>query len=76
MFNTGTFKNLILKYSKLSGLFKSFFIVIVFLILIFGANLFISVLNKPKSAYTALTNKSGMKLQDTRLHNWDEIDKK
>ncbi|GEM_PF-2747695 len=76
MFNSGTIKNLILKYSKLSSLFKSFFIVIIFLIIIFGANMFISMLNKSKSAYTYLNNGTEIKLQDTRLHNWNEIDKK
>ena len=75
MFNSETIKNLILKYSKLSSLFKSFFIVVIFLILIFGANLFISILNKPKSAYTYLNKDAEVKLQDTRLHNWSEIDK-
>lgn len=76
MFNSGTIKNLILKYSKLSSLFKSFFIVIIFLIIVFGANMFISMLNKPKSAYNYLNKDTEVKLQDTRLHNWNEIDKK
>lgn len=76
LFNTETVKNLILKYSKLSGLLKSFFIVIFFLIIIFGANMFISMLNKPKSAYSYLNKDTEVKLQDTRLHNWNEIDKK
>ncbi len=75
MFNSGTVKNLILKYSKLGNLFKSFFIVIISLVAIYGINLFISVLNKPKSAYSYLTKDADVKLQDTRLHNWSEIGK-
>ena len=66
------------KYMK--NVFKGFFVLIAFFFIFFAINLFISILhNKPKSAYDALTSeyeKSQPKLQDTRVHNWSELDKK
>lgn len=73
MLNNEILKNIILKYSKLNNLFKSFFVVIIFLIIIYGINLLVLLSNKPKSAYSYLTKDKQIKLQDTRLHNWSEI---
>ncbi len=62
------------------NIFKGFFVLIVFFFIFFAINLFISILhNKPKSAYDVLSSeyeKSQLKLQDTRVHNWSELDKK
>ena len=65
--------------SSMKNVFKGFFVLIVFFFLFFAVNLFISTLhNKPKSAYDVLTTeyeKLQPKLQDTRVHNWSEVDK-
>ena len=64
---------------SMKNVFKGFFVLIVFFFLFFAINLFISIQqNKSKSAYDALTSeyeKSQPKLQDTRVHNWSELDK-
>ena len=47
-------------------------------LIFFAVNLFISVKNKSQSAYTVLDNNAGeqrVMLQDTRVHNWSEIEK-
>ena len=60
---------------SMKNVFKGFFVLIIF----FFINLFISVKSKHESAYSVLTReyeKSQLKLQDTRVHNWSELDKK
>lgn len=69
-------KNLLIKYSSLQTAFKGFFLLIVLFLVFFAINLFISIQNRPKSAYSVLNKESMVKLQDTRVHNWDEIEKK
>ena len=77
--------NLLNAFAKLQSGFKSFFIVIILLLIFFSVNLFITLKNKPKSAYSVLNSnsesevekeKSKLMLQDTRVHNWDEIQQK
>lgn len=77
------YKNLISKYAGLSTVFKSFFLLLTLFLLFFGISLFINVKNKPYSAYDSLINKTNktnekqnLMLQDTRVHNWDELGKK
>ena len=72
-------KNLLTKYASLQTVFKSFFLLIILFLMFFAVNLFITVKNKSQSAYTILSSeneKSMLKLQDTRVHNWSELDKK
>ena len=64
------------KYMK--NVLKGFFVLIIFFFLFFFINLFISVKSKHESAYSVLNReyeKSQLKLQDTRVHNWSELDK-
>ena len=72
-------KNLLTKYASLQTVFKSFFLLMILFLMFFAVNLFITVKNKSQSAYTILSSeneKSMLKLQDTRVHNWSEVDKK
>ena len=70
-------RNLLSKYKSLATVFKSFFILMILFLVFFGVNLIIDIKNQDKSAYTSLRNeKSEVKLQDTRVHNWNEIEKK
>ena len=67
------------KYVVLQAVFESFFVLIIFFFLFFAVSLFISMQNKRSSAYNVLNSeyeKSQLKLQDTRVHNWSELDKK
>ena len=52
-------------------------VIIIFIFLFAFINLIISVKSKHESAYSALSreHESTLKLQDTRVHNWNEIDK-
>ena len=53
-------------------------VIVVFFFLFFFINLLISVKGRHESAYTVLSKeseKSQPKLQDTRVHNWSELDK-
>ena len=62
----------------MKNVFKGFFVLIIFFFIFFAINLFISIQNKHNSAYNALSTeyeKSQPKLQDTRVHNWSEVDK-
>ena len=64
------------KYTGLQTIFKSFFVLIILFLAFFAVNLFLSIQNRPKSAYSALNEKASrlkIMLQDTRMHNWDEI---
>ncbi len=71
------YKNLIGKYAGLGTIFKSFFVLIILFLLFFAVNLFITVKSKRESAYTVLNSEMyKTMLQDTRVHNWDEIDNK
>ena len=72
-------KNLLTKYASLQTVFKSFFLLIILFLMFFAVNLFITVKNKSQSAYTVLSSEDEKlmpKLQDTRVHNWSEVDKK
>ena len=72
-------KNLLTKYASLQTVFKSFFLLIILFLMFFAVNLFITVKNKSQSAYTVLSSEDEKlmpKLQDTRVHNWSELDKK
>ena len=58
---------------------KGFLILITLFLLFFVINYFISINSDHKSAYTVLTGeneKSKLMLQDTRVHNWSELQKK
>ncbi|OGI19961.1 MAG: hypothetical protein A3B68_00255 [Candidatus Melainabacteria bacterium RIFCSPHIGHO2_02_FULL_34_12] len=71
-----TFKNLANKYLGLSTVLKSFFLLLILFLIFFGVNLFITIKDKPKSAYSILNEEgSKMMLQDTRVHNWSELEK-
>ena len=73
------FKSLIKKYSDLQLIFKGFFLLIILFLVFFATNLFISIGSKKhQSAYSNLTSHDTrkVKLQDTRAHNWSELDKK
>ncbi len=71
------YKNLIGKYAGLGTAFKSFFVLIILFLVFFAVNLFITVKSKRDSAYTVLNSETyKIMLQDTRVHNWDEIDNK
>lgn len=60
--------------------FKGSFILLILFLLFFAVNLFLSVNNRPKSAYDALNGekweKESLKLTDTRAHNWSDLKKK
>ena len=65
------------------NVFRSFFLLVILFLFFFGISLFINVKNRPYSAYDVLVNKNRIKnekenlmLQDTRVHNWDEVGKK
>ena len=67
------------KYTGLQTVFKSFFVLIILFLVFFAVNLFLLIQNRPKSAYSTLNEEASrlkIMLQDTRMHNWDEIDKK
>ena len=58
--------------------FRSSFVLIILFLLFFGISLFITLLNRPRSAYTilnSLNERENLMLQDTRVHNWSEVDK-
>ena len=72
-------KDLLNRYSSLQIFFKSFFLLVIIFLIFFSVNLFITIQNRPKSAYTVLNTeeeKAKLKLQDTRVHNWNELEKK
>ncbi len=55
------------------------FIIIVFVFLFVFVNLIITVKSKHESAYSVLNREyeqSMLKLQDTRVHNWSEVEEK
>lgn len=65
------------KYAKLHIFFRGSFIVIILFLVFFSINLYVSILkSKPRSAYSVLEEKAKLMLQDTRVHNWSEIEKK
>ena len=54
-------------------------VLLVFFFLFFFVNLFITVKSKHESAYSVLSREyeqSMLQLQDTRVHNWSELEKK
>lgn len=70
-------KNLASKYSSLQIAFKSFLFIVILFLMFFAINLFINFKNKSDSAYTVLSNEQSMvMLQDTRVHNWSEVENK
>ena len=72
-------KNLFIKYSELKTVFKSFFLLVILFLIFFAGNLLITICGKRESAYSALNQaeeKQKLMLQDTRVHNWSELDKK
>ena len=52
---------------------KGIIIISLVFFLFYGIYLFVTLKNRPKSAYSSLTKESNIMLQDTRVHNWDEI---
>ena len=65
--------------NKMSGFFKKFFLIIVILLVFYAGYLVVLLNNKPQSAYKDLITKESKhktKLQDTRVHNWSELQKK
>lgn len=72
-------RDLICRFSTFQTLLKSFFLLVILFFIFFAINLFISIQNKSRSAYSVLSEqsqKSKLMLQDTRVHNWSEVDKK
>jgi len=69
------FTNLIKRFLNLQIVFRSALILLILFLIFFAINLFISVKNKPETAFNALIQNEQKKLQDTRVHNWSEIDK-
>lgn len=70
------FENLAKKYSSLSKNYKSIFVLVILFLAFYFINLIVTVNNKPESAYNVLNKESSkIKLQDTRVHNWSELDK-
>ncbi|MBI1858676.1 MAG: hypothetical protein HYR97_06160 [Candidatus Melainabacteria bacterium] len=56
---------------------KGILIISVIFFVFYGIYLFVTLKNKPKSAYSVLTSESEKTmLQDTRVHNWDELGEK
>ncbi|MBI2996327.1 MAG: hypothetical protein HYY52_06425 [Candidatus Melainabacteria bacterium] len=73
------FNNLFGKCAKLQIFLKGSLILIILFLMFFAINLFISIQFSKKSAYDALTEntvKEKVMLQDTRVHNWSEVNKK
>ena len=69
-------KDILQKYSFLRITLRSFFVLVVLFLLFFAVNLLV-LMNKKESAYNNLAaEKSKVMLQDTRLHNWDEIEER
>jgi len=60
--------------------FKGSFVLLILFLVFFAVNLFMTVNNKPKSAYDALGGEKAeagnLKLTDTRAHNWSDLQKK
>ena len=70
-------KNLSDKYSTLQVALKSFLFIVVLFLMFFAINLFINFKSKSDSAYTVLSNEQSIvMLQDTRVHNWSEVENK
>ena len=67
------------RYKKLKGVYSTLFVLIVLFLVFFAGNLVIYFFNKPQSAYSVLDkeskNENKIMLQDTRVHNWDELNK-
>ena len=64
---------------NVQAFFRSTFVLIILFLLFSGASLFITILNRPKSAYTVLNGlneRENLMLQDTRVHNWSELENK
>ncbi len=63
-------------YSKY---FKGSFVLLILFLTFFAVNLFLTINNKPKSAYSALggerIEENNPKLTDTRAHNWSDLKK-
>ena len=60
---------------KFQNILKSTSVIVILFLIFFGINLLIMLKNRPKSAYSVLSNESNIMLQDTRVHNWSEIEK-
>ena len=60
------------------GLFKKLFIIVLVFLIFYGGYLMISLSNNHESAYSSLKGqqKKKVKLQDTRVHNWSELQEK
>ena len=70
------FSKLLSKYSTLQGSLRTMLILIVLLTVFFFINLFFVFRSKHESAYNALNKEvqnDQLMLQDTRVHNWDQI---
>ena len=66
-----------MKISSTKFNLKGIFLIALVFFLFYGIYLYITLNNRPKSAYSVLMKKNHIKLQDTRVHNWSEIkDKK
>ena len=65
---------------SLDKYFKGSFVLLILFLLFFAVNLFLTVNNKPKSAYDALDGekweKENIKLTDTRAHGWSDLESK
>ena len=60
---------------KFQNILKSTSVIVILFLIFFGINLLIMLKNRPQSAYSVLSNESNIMLQDTRVHNWSEIEK-
>jgi len=55
--------------------FRGVLVIGVVFFVFYGIYLYVTLQNKPQSAYSVLKSESKQpKLQDTRVHNWDEIE--
>lgn len=65
---------------SLEKYFKGSFVLLILFLIFFAVNLFLTVNNKPKSAYDALGGEKAEaespKLTDTRAHSWNNLKRK
>lgn len=70
------FAGLIKRFSNIQLVFRSAFILLILFLVFFAINLFISIKSNHETAYKSLTAQDKqIMLQDTRVHNWSEINK-
>ena len=69
--------NLLKKYEKLQMILKVSLVILAICLLFYWVNLFSTLHNKSEDAYSVLLKENQkLKLQDTRIHNWSEVNSK